>query len=129
MSKHRLKGTRPGSSYADILRNIRSLRNKIGVMTEYNHADGHIDKYLCWHQMTPKQQMNVGCDAEAKRAVARIINCMFQCEVRQLLPGEDVAVFIRDKKLTSDLSKAIRFEIGREKARDFLVREYKGSEE
>ena len=63
--------------------------------------------------------MNVWCDAEAKRAVARSINCMFQCKVRQLLPGEDVVVFIRDKKLTSDLSKVIRFEIGREKARDF----------
>ena len=69
--------------------------------------------------------MNVWCDAEAKRAVARSINCMFWYEVRQLLPGEDVVVFIRDKKLISDHSKAIRFEIGREKAKEFLIRECK----
>ena len=34
-----------------------------------------------------------------------------------ILLGEDATIFVRDKKLTSDLSIAIRFEIGREKAR------------
>ena len=68
-----------------------------------------MDKYLLWHKMTPGQQMNEWCDAEAKRSMARNINCMFWCEVRQLLPGENIVVFIRDKKLASGLSKAVRF--------------------
>ena len=40
-----------------------------------------------------------------------------------------MAVFVRGKKLTSDLSKAIRFEVGREKAKDFLMNECKWTEE
>ena len=55
MFKRRLRRIRPESSYANILRNIRSLRNKIGAKIEYRHVDGHIDKYLLWHQMTPEQ--------------------------------------------------------------------------
>ena len=73
--------------------------------------------------------MNVVCDREANIAVARSIECAFQQEGKQLLPGEDVAIFVRGKKLTSDLSKAIRFEAGREKAKEFLVKECKWSEE
>ena len=96
---------------------MRSLRNKIGAIIEYGHVDGHMDKYLLWHQMTPEQHMNGVCNDDAKRAVARSINCMFQNDDKQLLPGEDVAVFARGKKLTSDLSKAIRFEVAREKAK------------
>ena len=66
--------------------------------------------------------MNMICDGEVKRAVARSINCGFHSEEKQLLPGEDIAVFIRDKKLTSDLSKAIWFEVRREKTKDFLIK-------
>ena len=65
MSKRRLRRMRPGSSCTDILRNVRSLRNKIGAIIDYGHVDGHMDKYLLWHQMTPEQQMNVVCDGEA----------------------------------------------------------------
>ena len=73
--------------------------------------------------------MNVVRDGEATRAVARSTNCMFQNDDTQLLTGEDVAVFVRGKKLTSDLSKAIRFEVGRKQAKDFLMNEYKWTEE
>ena len=69
--------------------------------------------------MTLEQQMNVKCDQEANRAVASSIERAFQQEGKQLLPGEDVAIFVRGEKLTSDLSKAIRLEAGREKAKIF----------
>ena len=65
--------------------------------------------------MTLEQQTNVKCDVETNRAVARSIECAFRQEGKQLLPGEDVAIFVRGKKLTSDLSKAIRFEAERGK--------------
>ena len=65
--------------------------------------------------MIPEQQMNVVCKREVKRAVSTSINCIFQYAVRQLLSGEDVAVFVRNKKVTGDLSKVIRFEVGRER--------------
>ena len=46
-----------------------------------------------------------------------------------MLPGEDAAVFVRGKKLTSDLSKATRLEASRERAKDFLINECKWSSE
>ena len=49
MSKRRLRRLRLGSSCADILRNVRSLRNKIGAIIEYGHVDRHMDKYLLWN--------------------------------------------------------------------------------
>ena len=48
---------------------------------------------------------------------------------KQLLPGEDIVVFVRVKQPTSDLSKVVRFEVGREKAKYFLMKECKWSEE
>lgn len=46
-----------------------------------------------------------------------------------MLPGEDAAVFVRGKKLTSDLIRAIRLEASREKAEEFLINECKWSPE
>ena len=46
-----------------------------------------------------------------------------------MLPGEDGAVFVRGKKLTSDLSRAIRLEASREKAEKFLINGCKWSPE
>ena len=48
---------------------------------------------------------------------------------KQLLPGEDPDVLVRGKKLTSGLSRAIRLEASKEKARDFLINECKWSSE
>ena len=129
VSKKKKRRVRPGASCADILRNIRSIRNKTTATIKYGHVDGHTDNYLLWHQMTLEQKMNVICDKEANKAVFKSIECAFQQEGKQLLPGEDVAVFVRGKKLTSDLSKAIRFETGREKAKEFLINECKWSKE
>ena len=56
-----------------------------------------------------------------KRLFAKSIMCMLQNEDKQPFPGEDVVLFVvRQKKLPNDLSKAIRFEIGREKQENFL---------
>ena len=45
------------------------------------------------------------------------------------MPGEDAAVFVGDKKLTSDLSRAVRLETSREKAKEFLINKCKWSAE
>ena len=78
MSKRRLRRIRPGATCADILRNTRNLRNRTTAIIEYDHVDGHTDKYLLWHQLALEQQMNTVCDGKAKKAVVRSINCGFQ---------------------------------------------------
>ena len=83
MSKKKRRRVRPSASCADILRNIRSTRNKTTATITYGHVDGHTDKYLLWNQMTLEQQMNVKCDQEAIRAVASNIERAFQQEGSQ----------------------------------------------
>ena len=79
-----------------------------------------MDKYLVFSQMTVEQQMNYVCDKEANKAVERSIQHKFSVKEKQLLPGEDAAVFVGGKKLTSDLSREIRLEAGREKSQRIL---------
>ena len=117
ISKKRRRRMRLGASCADILRNIRNTRNKTTVKIKYEHVDGHMDKYLLFTQMTLEQQMNYWCDKEANKAVERSIQHKFITEGKQLLPGENAAVFVGGKKLTSDLSRAVRLETSREKAK------------
>ena len=45
------------------------------------------------------------------------------------MPGEDAAVSVGGKKLTSDLSRAVRLEASRGKAKEFLINECKWSSE
>ena len=63
-----------------------------------------MDKYLLFTQMTLEQQMNYWCDKEVNKAVERSIQHKLVAGGKQLLPGEDAAVFVGGKKLTSDLS-------------------------
>ena len=72
-------------------------------------------------QMNLEQQINYVCDKEANKAVERSIEQKFLVEENQLLPVEDATVFVRGKKLTSDLSRAIiRLEASREKDQGVL---------
>ena len=73
--------------------------------------------------------MNYVCDKEANKAVEKSIQHRFLVEEKQPLSGENAAVFVGGKKLTSDLSRAIRLEASREKAREFLINECKWSPE
>ena len=51
-SKRNLRRIQPGCSCADILRNLRNTREKMGANIKYRHGDGHMDKYLLFHQLT-----------------------------------------------------------------------------
>ena len=123
ISKMRKRRVRSGASCADIFRNIRNTRNKTTVNIKYDHVDGHMDKYLLFSQMTLAQQMNYVCDNEVNKAAERSIQHNFSMKEKQLLPGEDGAVFVGGKKLTSDLSGEIRLEASREKAKEVLINE------
>ena len=109
------------------MRNIKSTRNRTTATIRYGHVDGHIDeyKYLLFTQMTLEQQMNLECDKEKGGSSRGKHKCNYQVWKTQLLPGEHAVVFVRGKKFTNDLSKAIWLEASREKAKEFLVNKCK----
>ncbi len=46
-----------------------------------------------------------------------------------MLPWEDVALFSRGKKLTSDIARRVQYNKGMHKAKEFLVTQQKWTEE
>ena len=62
--------------------------------------------------------MNTRCDRLAKTAVHRAIVIGMRIE---WLPHEDTAVFVDNRKLTRDLAKAVRYKVGKEQARNYLI--------
>ena len=100
MSERKLSRTRLGSSCADIFWNIWNTRNKMGATAKYQQVNGHVDKYLLWDQLSLEYNMTVFFDGHAENAVVRANRTGMRREGNQLLPGEDAAVFVNNKKLT-----------------------------
>ena len=111
-----------GSKQADLLRAIRSLKLEKQLRFQYEHVDSHQDRHKLWHQLTLEEQMNVTCDSLAKSAVLRSMQGGTPVDRgQQLLPMEKAAVFVNGKKLTTDVSKEVRFHLGYEEARIFYT--------
>ena len=60
--------------------------------------------------------MNTRCDRLAKREVHRAITTGMGREGNQMLPSEDTAVFVNNRKLTRDLVKTVRYKVGKNKS-------------
>ena len=56
-----------------------------------------------------------------KRIVTRAIRSGMRREEKQLFPSEDTAVFVNNRKLTRDLSKAVWYEVEKEQAHKYLI--------
>ena len=57
----------------------------------------------------------------AKRAMYIAIATDMRREGRQLIPSEDAAVFVNNRKLTRDLAKTVRYKVGKEQACNYLI--------
>jgi hypothetical protein len=112
-TKRNLRRIRPGCSCADILRNLRNTRKQMSANIKYRHVDGHMDKYLLFQQLTLEQNMNTRYDRLTKRAVHRAMVTGMGREGKQLLPSEDTAVCVNNRKLTRDLAETVRYKVGK----------------
>ena len=98
---------RPGMSCVDILRNIRSTRNKMTTNPNYYHVFGRMDDFLLDHQLSLEQKMNKICDFMAKDAVdnwSRIKGTYFG---KQLLPGENAAILVMGRNIMGDIADTV----------------------
>ena len=73
-----------------------------------------LGRVLLWHQLTLSQWLNVCYDSLAKFAVDQRIRTGFDQAGRQLLPRrEDAVFFIGGKKMTTNFSKPVRYELSK----------------
>ena len=122
MSSWRRRRIKSGASNADVLRVLRRIKRDSRLQFTYEHVDAHQDRHKLWWQMTLEEQLNYACDILAKSAVSRSMVVALPSRGLQLLPLESAAVFVQDNKLTTDVSKEVRFALGEREARDFYTR-------
>ena len=88
---------------------------------KYHNVDGHMGKYLIFHQLTLEQKMNTRYDRLAKKAVYRVIVTDMRREGKHLLLREGAEVFIDNRKLMRDSAKTVSYEVGKEQALNYLM--------
>ncbi len=89
---------------------------------------------MLWYQLTIEQQLNVLCDQLSKGAAARGIHSRLQRRGQQrsylqVLPREDIALFDKGGKHTSNIAKTGRYNEARHEANKLLVCSQKWTEE
>lgn len=119
-SSCKLKCIRPTLKCADIFRAFRKLREDLsGIHIHYAHASAHMDDLLSWDELTLEQQLNVQCNSMANGALAKANTTISDASVHpnmRFLPLEETAVFIKDRKLQSDIASPLQFECSKIKA-------------
>ena len=116
---------RSGLSCADILRVLRTVRLDLPLDISYCHVKAHMDDYMEWGELTLENQLNCQCDFLAKAAVTRAIDSHLghRPPPMRRLPKEATAIVIDGEKITSDPTKALRYRLGKIRAREFLISE------
>jgi ribonuclease HI len=126
-SQRRKKRIGTSAACADVFRGIRSMTSSLPTIHwTYTWVRSHMDDILVWQELTRAQQLNVMCDTLAKRAAEEAIaTATFDVLAlpTQLLPHENIAVFVSSVKQTSDPAMQIRFSCGKHAARNFLTSE------
>lgn len=116
-----------GKRCADVFRGIRQItRNITTVNWNYTWVKAHMDDVLDWAELTHAQKLNVMCDELAKAAANQAIEMnpmVHSPSTPQLLPHENIAVYVDTFKQTTDPAAAIRYSCGRTQARRFLTSE------
>ena len=119
---------KPGWSSADVLRSFRNTRQLLSTPVTFHHVSAHMDDLIPWTNLSLPEQLNCMCDALAKDALLQGLRSKHKNR-RNILPREHSAVFFHAGKSTSDPASHIRLDLGRERAKLFLVQEKSWSPE
>ena len=117
----------PSSKCADIFRGIGNIKQgRPHVRWSYMWVQSHMDDIIEWEDLTRNQQLNVLCDSLTKEAAMEgiaeyPIGSQMPCQ--QLLPHENIALFVESEKLTTDPGPRIQFSRGEQEGRNFLMSE------
>jgi len=118
----------PATPHADLLRLLCNIKPLIKLTFSYVHVYGHADDKIPFKDLSLEQQLNIFCDHLAKAARWRSIAHDRDIS-SQTLPREKAAIFLSKVKQTSDISKPMRFVLGRREDKEFYMKELKWTSE
>ena len=95
--------------HSDVLKNIMVNCADLTFDVVYEHVDAHQDEGKDFSLLTRPAQMNCMCDGMAKGVVWGLVG--EKMPKQDMFPLEDVAVFIGEDKLSSNMDKCVRFHV------------------
>jgi hypothetical protein len=121
LSSKERRWIKPSAACSDIHRSFHSTKKNFTRCFKYQHVAGYMDKYLLWHQLSLIQQLNCVCDTTTKAAVHSALTTGYTSTPTQILPREDISIFIWGNKITSNVSQPVQFHASKELARKLLT--------
>jgi hypothetical protein len=111
-----------GIKHSDLHCTIRTLKHLVRSNFRYKHVKAHQDKLKPWRELTLSEQLNVSCNDLANWAVKGYLERDSPTHrSTSLLPLEKAAVFIDNKKTTTDVGLSARYLLRAEEARRFYT--------
>jgi hypothetical protein len=108
----------------DILRVLRQIQGKSKLHHRIQHVKAHQDEHFALHMLDLEEWLNYDCDRRAKRAIRDAWSRKMERQsIIYTLPMEAAAVYIEGEKQTTDIAKALRYNIGKANARRFYADE------
>ena len=107
------------TSHADVLRLIRYIHHQLPMSVSFTHIYGHQDDHMAFEELSRETQLNIACDQLAKAGLRRdITNNTPKFDV---LPKEQIVIFIDGCKTTGSVGKPLRNAISRIRMRSHLI--------
>ncbi len=108
--------------YSDLHCTICTLKHLVQTTFRYKHVNACQDRLKPWRELTLSEQLNMLCDGLANRAVKGYLEWDLPTyRATSLFPLEKAAVFIDNKKTTTDVGSNVQYLLGAEEARRFYT--------
>ena len=112
---------RQNIGHSDIIRAIRVIKNQQkGDPPEYKHVYGHQEEKTAYRKLAREAQLNCYVDEKAKDHLKQAYLAASEGGAR--LPHEEVWVRVNGVKVTGEAGMVLRYECGRNRAKEFYQR-------
>ena len=109
-----------GMKHADIQRAKRTVEARMKSKLKHKHVYGHQDDRRSRRSLSLEAWLNCACDELAKGAVVRAAMST-NIEKHPILPLEQATVYLCGEKQTTDITKGLRYHIGRAQAKQLYA--------
>ena len=106
--------------HSDVLKNVMINCSSLTFRLEYEHVDAHQDDGKDFALLKRPAQMNCMCDRMAKGVVWGLAG--EKLPKQSMFPLESIAVYVGEDKLSSDMSKCVRFWVHKQIAKEVFAK-------
>ncbi len=114
-----------GSTSGFVLDTLLNPPSEPNSSIKYEWVRSHQDDRLPWQCLTLEGQLNSTCNKLANNAVTRALSSITHPAGPLMLPFENIAIVINNKKIMPNIAPAVCFALGKEEAKRFHTKSIK----